>query len=120
MGRASRHAIPGERGCLTMPSATRCAGFGLHPIPAVTIAARLVAGAGCACLLACSSGPPSRGDDGRALLEAYAGANRPLVRQPDSGRGASVSVIRNGRIARFSDYYDAASFFAAVKPPVQR
>jgi len=28
-----------------------------------------------------------------------------------SGRGASVAVIENGRIKRFSDYYDFASFF---------
>src|SRR5579864_5042413 len=28
-----------------------------------------------------------------------------------SGRGASVAVIENGRIKRFTDYYDFASFF---------
>jgi len=28
-----------------------------------------------------------------------------------SGRGASVVVIENGRIKRFTDYYDLASFF---------
>lgn len=34
-----------------------------------------------------------------------------VVRKPISGRGASIAVIENGRIKRFSDYYDVASFF---------
>lgn len=34
-----------------------------------------------------------------------------VVRYHGSGRGASVAVIENGRIKRFSDYYDFASFF---------
>ncbi|HEX5387712.1 MAG TPA: nuclear transport factor 2 family protein [Gemmatimonadales bacterium] len=40
------------------------------------------------------------------------GPNGPLVNAPDSGRGASVAVIRHGRIERFTDYHDVASFFA--------
>jgi len=35
----------------------------------------------------------------------------PVVRQRISGRGASIVVIENGRIKRFTDYYDLASFF---------
>jgi steroid delta-isomerase-like uncharacterized protein len=35
----------------------------------------------------------------------------PVVRQRISGRGASMVVIENGRIKRFTDYYDTASFF---------
>ncbi len=35
----------------------------------------------------------------------------PVVRKRISGRGASIAVIENGRIKRFSDYYDMASFF---------
>lgn len=35
----------------------------------------------------------------------------PVVRKRISGRGASIAVIENGRIKRFSDYYDLASFF---------
>jgi hypothetical protein len=31
-----------------------------------------------------------------------------------SGRGASVAVIENGRIKRFTDYYDFASFCRAL------
>jgi SnoaL-like protein len=34
-----------------------------------------------------------------------------VVRFHGSRRGASVAVIENGRIKRFSDYYDFASFF---------
>jgi hypothetical protein len=45
------------------------------------------------------------------------GPSGPLVNQPDSGRGASIAVIRGGRIERFTDYYDAASFFSATAPP---
>lgn len=35
----------------------------------------------------------------------------PVVRQRISGRGASIVVIENGRIKRFTDYYDLASVF---------
>lgn len=35
----------------------------------------------------------------------------PVVRKRISGRGASIAVIENGRIRRFTDYYDMASFF---------
>jgi len=35
----------------------------------------------------------------------------PVVRKRISARGASVAVIENGRIKRFSDYYDFASAF---------
>ncbi len=38
----------------------------------------------------------------------------PVVRKRVSGRGASIAVIENGRIKRFSDYYDIASFFPKV------
>jgi steroid delta-isomerase-like uncharacterized protein len=34
-----------------------------------------------------------------------------VVRRRTSGRGASVVVIENGRIKRFTDYYDFASAF---------
>lgn len=34
-----------------------------------------------------------------------------FVRKRISGRGVSVVVIENGRIKRFTDYYDMASFF---------
>jgi len=34
-----------------------------------------------------------------------------VVRKRISGRGASVAVIENGRIKRFTDYYDVASYF---------
>jgi steroid delta-isomerase-like uncharacterized protein len=34
-----------------------------------------------------------------------------VVQFHGSGRGASVAVIENGRIKRFTDYYDFASFF---------
>ncbi|HYL85332.1 MAG TPA: ester cyclase [Candidatus Angelobacter sp.] len=39
----------------------------------------------------------------------------PVVGKRISGRGASIAVIENGRINRFTDYYDNASFFP--KPP---
>ncbi|HYL84974.1 MAG TPA: nuclear transport factor 2 family protein [Candidatus Angelobacter sp.] len=45
----------------------------------------------------------------------------PVVRKRISGRGASVAVIENGRIKRFTDYYDIASYFPktpAAKAPV--
>jgi steroid delta-isomerase-like uncharacterized protein len=35
----------------------------------------------------------------------------PVVRKPISGRGASIAIIENGRIKRFTDYYDIGSFF---------
>jgi steroid delta-isomerase-like uncharacterized protein len=35
----------------------------------------------------------------------------PVVGQRISGRGVAVVIIENGRIKRFTDYYDAASFF---------
>jgi steroid delta-isomerase-like uncharacterized protein len=38
----------------------------------------------------------------------------PVVRKRISGRGASVAVIENGRIKRFTDYYDFASFFPKI------
>jgi steroid delta-isomerase-like uncharacterized protein len=37
--------------------------------------------------------------------------NGPVVRQRISGRGVAVVRIENGRIKRFTDYYDVASFF---------
>jgi hypothetical protein len=36
---------------------------------------------------------------------------RPIAPRRISGRGASVAVIENGRIKRFSNYYDFASVF---------
>ncbi len=42
----------------------------------------------------------------------------PVVRKKISGRGASIVLIENGRIKRFTDYYDTASFFP--KPPSGR
>jgi steroid delta-isomerase-like uncharacterized protein len=39
------------------------------------------------------------------------GPSGPVVRQRISGRGASIVVIENGRIKRFTDYYDLASCF---------
>jgi steroid delta-isomerase-like uncharacterized protein len=38
----------------------------------------------------------------------------PVVRKRISARGASIAVIENGRIKRFSDYYDLASAFREV------
>jgi steroid delta-isomerase-like uncharacterized protein len=35
----------------------------------------------------------------------------PQVARRISGRGASVAVIENGRIKRFTDYYDMGSYF---------
>jgi predicted ester cyclase len=35
----------------------------------------------------------------------------PVVAKRISGRGASVAVIENGRIKRFTDYYDTLSYF---------
>jgi steroid delta-isomerase-like uncharacterized protein len=37
--------------------------------------------------------------------------NGPVVGQRISGRGAAVVQIENGRIKRFTDYYNVASFF---------
>ena len=39
------------------------------------------------------------------------GPTGPVKAQRISGRGASVVVIENGRIKRFTDYYDLVSFF---------
>ena len=39
------------------------------------------------------------------------GPTGPVKAQRISGRGASVVVFENGRIKRFTDYYDLASFF---------
>jgi steroid delta-isomerase-like uncharacterized protein len=44
------------------------------------------------------------------------GPSGPVIRQPISGRGASIATIENGRILRFTDYYDIGSFFP--KAPV--
>lgn len=38
----------------------------------------------------------------------------PVVGRRISGRGASVAVIEDGRIKRFTDYYDTTSFFPKV------
>lgn len=35
----------------------------------------------------------------------------PVVNRPISGRGATVAVIKNGKIQRLTDYYDPASYF---------
>ncbi len=35
----------------------------------------------------------------------------PLVRKPIAAHGASIAVIENGRIKRFTDYYDLAGAF---------
>jgi steroid delta-isomerase-like uncharacterized protein len=43
--------------------------------------------------------------------------NGPVVRQHITGRGASSAVIENGRIKRFTDYYDNASFFPKPAGP---
>ncbi len=40
----------------------------------------------------------------------------PVVRKRISARGASFAVIENGRIKRFTDYYDTASAFREVPP----
>ncbi|GAC1695668.1 MAG: hypothetical protein PVS2B3_06450 [Steroidobacteraceae bacterium] len=37
--------------------------------------------------------------------------NGRVVAKRISGRGATVAVIENGRIKRFTDYYDTASYF---------
>jgi len=41
----------------------------------------------------------------------------PLVRKRISARGASFAVIENGRIKRFTDYYDLASAFRELAAP---
>lgn len=41
--------------------------------------------------------------------------NGPVTALKISGRGASVAELENGKIKRFTDYYDEASFFP--KPP---
>jgi steroid delta-isomerase-like uncharacterized protein len=35
----------------------------------------------------------------------------PVTNRPISGRGAAIVRIEDGKIARFTDYYDVASFF---------
>jgi steroid delta-isomerase-like uncharacterized protein len=40
----------------------------------------------------------------------------PVVRKRISARGASIVVIENGRIKRFSDYYDLPSAFRELPP----
>jgi ketosteroid isomerase-like protein len=42
------------------------------------------------------------------------GPSGPLANRRIAGRGASVAVISRGRITRFTDYYDAASFFSPL------
>jgi steroid delta-isomerase-like uncharacterized protein len=42
------------------------------------------------------------------------GPNGPVANRRIAGRGASVAVINHGRITRFTDYYDAASFFSPL------
>ena len=42
----------------------------------------------------------------------------PAKALPISGHGASIVVIENGRIKRFTDYYDTLSFFP--KPPAKK
>jgi steroid delta-isomerase-like uncharacterized protein len=39
------------------------------------------------------------------------GPSGPVVAKRISGRGATVAVIENGRIKRFTDYYDTLSYF---------
>jgi steroid delta-isomerase-like uncharacterized protein len=39
------------------------------------------------------------------------GPSGPVVAKRISGRGASIAVIKNGRIKRFTDYYDTLSYF---------
>ena len=34
-----------------------------------------------------------------------------VIKRPTSGKGASFAEVENGKIKRFSDYYDLASFF---------
>lgn len=59
-------------------------------------------------------------EDGRyVILEwtwkgTYTGADpagQQVKSRPTSGRGSSIVEVDNGRIRRFSDYYDQASFF---------
>jgi len=59
-------------------------------------------------------------EDGRyVILEwtwkgTYTGpdpAGKQVKSRPTSGRGSSIAEIDNGRIRRFTDYYDYASFF---------
>lgn len=44
------------------------------------------------------------------------GPTGPVTNMRISGRGASVAEVENGRIKRFTDYYDNASFF----PPTSK
>lgn len=41
----------------------------------------------------------------------------PVTRRRISGPGATFAEIENGRIKRFTDYYDLASFFRETAPP---
>jgi steroid delta-isomerase-like uncharacterized protein len=41
----------------------------------------------------------------------------PVTGRRISGRGASMAEIENGRIKRFADYYDMASFFRETPAP---
>lgn len=58
-------------------------------------------------------------DGGTVALEwtwtgTYTGADpggRKVTKKHIAGRGSSVAEIQNGRIKRFTDYYDGASFF---------
>jgi len=38
-------------------------------------------------------------------------AGKPVTGRRTSGKGASIAEVENGRIRRFTDYYDDASFF---------
>ncbi len=42
--------------------------------------------------------------------------NGPVVHQHIAGRGVSIAIVENGRIKRFTDYYDTASFFPKLPP----
>jgi hypothetical protein len=46
--------------------------------------------------------------------------NGPVTNLHISGRGASVVLVHNHRIVRFTDYYDSASFFPAVPADTTR
>lgn len=59
-------------------------------------------------------------EDGRYIIlewtwkGTYTGpdpAGKQVKSRPTSGRGSSVAEVDNGRITRFTDYYDNASFF---------
>ena len=48
------------------------------------------------------------------------GPKGPVTNRRITGRGASIAVISHGRIKRFTDYYDAASFFTAPADSTRR